>query len=214
MKTFGSITGPLGKQLCHLGSEASDGYFLRRTPSLTAGFKHMWRMWHAAVQRDGAEGKSRQGKNSLREGWDKKQNTGRCKDSENSHFCPLFYEYANETLSFTLNLSWPHAWPRNYLINEVVLRMVQGEDEEVERKQHQEVFTRFLQGTHQGEWTSFNRYKLWSRDFTCIIWSFRHLQMNDVCSWLIDERSHRLILNFDDALMCSELILLTCVWLL
>lgn len=29
--------------------------------------------------------------------------------------------------------------------------MVQGEDEEVERKQHQEVFVRFLWGTHQGD---------------------------------------------------------------
>lgn len=29
--------------------------------------------------------------------------------------------------------------------------MVQGEDEEVERKQHQEVFVRFLWETHQGD---------------------------------------------------------------
>lgn len=101
MKTFDSIIGPLWKQWCHLGSEFDIQLsFLRWTPSLTAGLKHMWWMWHAAIQRDGSEGKSRQRKNSLKEGWDKKQNICHCKDSQNSHFCPLFYEYANENCVF------------------------------------------------------------------------------------------------------------------
>lgn len=47
--------------------------FLRWAPSLTAGLKHVWGVWHAAIQRDGSEGKSGQGKNPLREGWDEKR---------------------------------------------------------------------------------------------------------------------------------------------
>lgn len=65
-------------------------------PSLTAGLKGMRWMWHAAIQRDGSEGKSRQGKNSLREGWNNKQNRSHCKDSGNMQ---------------TKSPRWPHAWP-------------------------------------------------------------------------------------------------------
>lgn len=43
-------------------------------------------------------------------------------------------------------LSFQSKMHKVYLINEVLSRVVQGEDQQVEREQHQEVFTGFLWG--------------------------------------------------------------------
>lgn len=72
MNTLESITGPGWKreqrQSCsgfhtvlHILAELSNFHWL------TADFKHVWRMWRVHVQRHDLEGKSREGKNALRD---------------------------------------------------------------------------------------------------------------------------------------------------
>lgn len=55
--------------------------------------------------------------------------------------------------------------------------MVQGEDEEVEGKQHQEVFMRCLWGTHQ------RKHQRLGCDSSCIICQYCQLLVNVLCLW-------------------------------